>query len=145
MKIYVHTIIKRPISDIFNYLADVRNDVHWRDEVTLHEIISKGPLGVGSEGRLKVRQLGGETVSTWKCTRSEPPEHIEWELTSGPLLGNAGYKLKAIDDGTDFTYYGTARLKGIMRFISPILQFLSNRLFQKDVENLKKILESDAP
>ena len=145
MKINVHTIIIRPINDVFNYLADVRNDVHWRDEVTQHELISEGPRGVGSEGRIRVNQFGRETESTWKCTRSDPPEHIEWELTSGPLLGNAGYKLKAIDGGTDFTYYGTAKLAGIMRLFSPIIQFLSNKLFQKDVENLKRILESNTP
>ena len=75
----------------------------------------------------------------------EPPEHIEWELTSGPLLGTAGYQLKAIEGGTDFTYYGTAETKGIMRLFSPIIQFFSKKLFQKDVENLKRILESNTP
>jgi len=143
MKIYVRAIIKRPIGVVYEYLADVRNDVHWRDEFVMHEIISEGPLGVGSEGRFKVRQFGSETESTWKCTHSNPPEHIGWELTSGPLLGNAGYKLKAIEEGTDFTYYGTAEMKGIMRFFSPIIQFFSNKLFQKDVQNLKRILESN--
>ena len=38
MKLYAHSIIKRPISDVYNYLADVRNDGHWRDDIILSEI-----------------------------------------------------------------------------------------------------------
>jgi len=144
MKLYAHSIIKRPISDVYNYLADVRNDGHWRDDIILSEIISEGPLKVGSEGRSKINQFGRELYSNWKCTRIDPPEYIEWELAT-PILGSAGYKLKAIDEGTDFTFYGIAKLKGITRLISPILQFVVHRQSQKNAENLKRILESNTP
>ncbi len=144
MKLYAHTIIKRPISDVFDYLADVENDVNWRDEIIQAEFISKAPLGIGSEGRHKVKQGSGELDVTWKCTRLDSPVNIEWEWTSG-IPASAGYKLKTTDEGTDFTFYGTTTDKGITRFISPIIQFVFNRQLQKNAENLKKILESNTP
>ena len=101
-------------------------------------------MKVGSKGRSKINQFGRELYSNWKCTRIDPPEYIEWELAT-PILGSAGYKLKAIDEGTDFTFYGIVKLKGITRLISPILKFVVNRQSQKNAENLKRILESNTP
>ena len=45
----------------------------------------------------------------------------------------------------DFTYHGIAKLNGIIRLVSPIIQFISNRQYQKNAENLKRILESNQP
>ena len=40
MKMYAHTMIRRPISDIVDYLTGVLNDVQWRHEIILGEVIS---------------------------------------------------------------------------------------------------------
>ena len=143
MKMYARTMIKRPISDVFNYLADVRNDVFWRDEIVSAEVTSEGSFGVGSTGYHKSKQGGKELESTWKCIGFESPSYMEWELDSGAYLGSAGYRLKSLDENTEFIFEGTVTINGFARLFAPFMQMMGNRQLQKNAANLKRILESD--
>jgi hypothetical protein len=143
MKMRAQIVIKRPISEVFNYLAEIPNDVYWRDEIILAEVTSEGQFGVGSTGYHKGKQGGRELESTWKCVAFETPLYMEWELDSGAYLGSAAYRLKSLGEDTEFILEGTVIINGFARIIAPFMQMMGNRQLQKNAENLKRILESN--
>ena len=142
MRMHAQTTIERPIEDVFAYLADVTNDVAWRDEIISAERTSDGPVAVGSTGRHLAQQGGRQLESIWTCTEYDPPTTMRWELDSGAYLGGAGYELRRTGEGTEFELDGEVRITGIMRLLSPLMERMGNRQLQDNAQNLKRILES---
>lgn len=45
--------IRRSRSEVFDYLSDPRNELHWNPKVQLMEKLTDGPIGVGTKFRAK--------------------------------------------------------------------------------------------
>jgi hypothetical protein len=58
----VEVLIARPLDEVFEFVADVRNRPRWDDSVDSEELTSPEPIGVGSTVRTKLRSA--RTTST---------------------------------------------------------------------------------
>ena len=42
-------VISRPIDEVFDFVADERNEPKYNPQMTLAEMVTQGPIGVGSK------------------------------------------------------------------------------------------------
>ncbi len=145
MNIVVSIVIKRPVADVFAFTDDIENEVIWRPELTSSEKTSDGPIGVGTTGRSVYKILGRPATSEWVITEYEPNRKVVFQSdgANGPHRGVWLYE--PIDVDTKFTWIveNENEMHGIFRRLRENVQTrLSTRVFQSDLENLKRLLEA---
>ena len=68
----VSVVIRRPVEDVFAYLAKTENETEWQTGLIESKVISGGPVGVGSTGQDTRKSMGMTTVTHWVCTDFAP-------------------------------------------------------------------------
>ena len=138
MQMNATTVIKRPVDEVFAYVIDFSNDVHWRAGAPESGLRSDEPLSIGTIGYTRVGDVEGE----WRVVSYVQNESVEWELTNGPFLGKGGYRLEPVDGGTQFTLLSDVEPAGAYKLLGPLFGWVGRRRNQADVEKLRNILES---
>jgi hypothetical protein len=137
MEMSATIIIRRAPEDIYEYLRDVANDVHWRNGVDASGWRSDPPYGLGSVGYARAGKM--ETV--YRVTLLEPARRVDWQFIEGPFTGRGGYRLEPVEAGTRFTLVADIKPTGTMRLMGPLFYWIGRRSNRKDVETLRQIMD----
>lgn len=127
MRIGKRTEIARPIDEVFDYVADTRNETKWHPRVRSIEKTSEGPIDVGT---------------TFRGDEYERPTHLRF------TGGNAQVSIEAMidfreDDGqTHGTFNLDLRPNGFFRLIMPLMAPMIRRRYAQAVPALKRALET---
>jgi len=138
MEISATTIIRRPPEKVYEYISDVANDVRWRNSVEESGWRSDPPVGLGSIGYANA----GKIKTVYRITVLVPFKQVEWEFIKGPFKGRGGYRLEAVEAGTRFTLMADIKPLGAMKLLGPLFYWIGRHSNQKDVETLRRIMES---
>jgi uncharacterized protein YndB with AHSA1/START domain len=138
-----HTVvISRSADDVFDYLADGRNNPQWRPGVL--EIERTSPeVGVGATYRQMMRGPGGRKIAgDYRVTRYDRSQNLAFEVVAGPARPVGSFELTPIDaDSTRVTFRLAASPAGLMRLMGPMIA-KQMRAETAQLENLKARLES---
>lgn len=110
--------VDRPIQEVFDFLAEGRNNPTWRPDVILVARIagSGGPLGVGSTFHQRVADLQGKRVDEeYEVTRYEPPHLLEFTVTRGLVRLLGSYSLAVITPATTHVEFTLRRVSAELR------------------------------
>ncbi len=138
MDLSATTVIKVDPATVYAFVSDPANDLKWRTGVTESGLITDPPLGVGSEGYVKV----GDKMGRWKVTSIDPGVSVDWDLTEGPYSGSGGYRLEDAGGNTRFTLVSAIEPQGFQRVLGPLFARLGKKQNQADVDKLKRLLEN---
>ena len=61
--------IRRPVEEVFDFVADERNEPTYNPNMVGSELITKGPIGVGTRFRATIRSGRSDR---WAWTSSTP-------------------------------------------------------------------------
>lgn len=132
------TVIARPVDVVWDYVIDTANDASWRTGVAESGLQSDGPAGPGTLGYT----LAGNQKAEWRVFSYEAGVSVDWEFTSGPLLGRGGYRVAPVESGTQFTLVADVKPSGWLKLLGPVFSWIGRRQNQNDVEKLRDILEA---
>jgi Polyketide cyclase / dehydrase and lipid transport len=59
-------LVERPADEVFDFLADVRNEERWNPNVLRTESEADGPLAVGGTSRVSIVAAAACASSSWK-------------------------------------------------------------------------------
>lgn len=95
------TEIDRPVEDVFEYLADGRNDPQFSPRVLRIERLPEAPTAVGTVFRSTVKDAGVKTAREFRVTELEAPARIRWTEVSknSVAVAEGGYDLEPLADG----------------------------------------------
>ena len=132
-------VIKRPREDVFAFLADPENDLHWRSGVLDMKRVSGN--GIGARYAQGVRGPGGRRIAAdIEITELRPGELVAFETRTGPVRPSGRYVLAAVGDGTRVRFELRADVKGLKRLMTPMVQkAMNNEVGQ--LERLKRTIE----
>lgn len=136
--------IDRSPNVVFTFLREVEN--HPQEEkskVLLIEKITPGPVNIGTRYREIVQMfpfIRGEMIS--EVTRYEPNECIQLTWHGGGMEGVLTYYFESHNGGTRLMLHETITLKGMMKLIKPIIQWMFHRALVKRLQGIKQVLES---
>ena len=95
--------IDRPVSAVFDYVADGANAQRWRSGVLDVELASGA--GLGAIYRQGVRGPGGRRIAAdYKVTAFEPGNLIAFQAIAGPVRPNGSYRFASAGEGTRLTF-----------------------------------------
>lgn len=103
--------VNRPVQDVFEFLADGRNNSMWRPDVSVVARISSSRIGVGATFFQRVLDSRGGTVDeTYEITRYEPPNLVEFTVARGSTRTIGRYTLVRVDADTTHVEFALWRV-----------------------------------
>ena len=137
----VQTTIRRPIDEVFAFVADARNRPQWDDTVISEELTSPDPIGVGSTVRTRLRSMGRENTYTWVVTEHVAPSRMTIESVTGPLPTTLSFVVSGDERATRVAFTVTGRPAGAMRLLQPLLARSTQRNLDRNFDRLRHLLE----
>jgi uncharacterized protein YndB with AHSA1/START domain len=108
--------IRRPVDQVFRFLADGRTATQWRSGVL--EVSKTSGEGVGAVYKQLVRGPGGRPIDAdYEITAFEPDRLIAFRAIAGPVRPTGSFGFEAMGDATILTFKLEAELTGWKRLV----------------------------
>lgn len=137
------TVIDRPLEEVFDYVADMRNASDYSAELVEARKTSNGPVGLGTTFAITAQILGRRLESNTEIVDYEPYRTFALEHDAGPLKAQDDrFTFERADGGTRVTHRVEAESGGLFRFADPVVSRLMRRQWETNMGVLKELLES---
>lgn len=136
--------IARPPGEVFEFIADVRNDPRWHTDVLEADLHGDGPIGEGSTFEIKIKPAMGETGGTATVKEYEPPRRIVFDVHMGKLQPTTTFTVVAEGGGSRVTRHIDMQPSGLLRLMTPMVGGMMRKRNVGFLTNLKGVLESSS-
>jgi uncharacterized membrane protein len=140
-KIEASIVIDRPVEEVFAYMMDVKNWLHWHSGMLEAEQSSEGPPGVGTTYRGVIESLGRRMEWTSEVTAYEQYRRMEQRIDSGPMSVEEIITFEPVEGGTKLALAGEGETGGIFKLAEPLVSRRMQKEMEANLANLKNILE----
>jgi uncharacterized membrane protein len=133
--------IRRPVGDVFAFVADGENAMRWRPGVL--DVSRQSGEGLGAIYRQGVKGPGGRRIAAdYEVTAFEPDRRIAFHAIAGPVRPTGEYRFAAEGDGTTVSLVLVATLTGWKRLLMGRAVQSTMDIEVRNLETLKQLLES---
>ena len=136
MRVTATARIACPREQVFDTLADLRNETQWNSRVSSAELRSAEPIALGSRFTI----VNGGTTYDATITTYDRPSRLVFEASGNPDLTIA-YTFTPTGDGTelesDFDFRPRGALKVLFSLLAPVIR----RDVPKQYASLKALCE----
>lgn len=136
MRVTTTTRIACSPEDVFDLLADLRNDTRWNGRVSRAELRSSEPIGLGSRFAI----VNGGSPYEVTITGYERPSRLVLEASGQPDLTIA-YTLTPAGDGSELGSDFDFRPRGALEVLFPLVAPMIRRDVPKQHASLKALCE----
>ena len=136
MRVTTTTRIGCPPEDVFDLLADLRNDTQWNSRVSSAELRSPEPIGLGSRFAI----VNGGTPYDVTITSFDRPSRLVFEASGKPDLTIA-CTFTPRGNETELEGDFDFRPRGALKVLFPLLAPVIRRDVPKQYASLKALCE----
>ena len=140
--------IRRPIADVFAFVADARNIPRWHADTAEVHLLSGDGRQAGSR-LVDVIQTGKKSKRTEamvEITRSEPDRLWAFSAELGSFGGFDGcYRFEVVPAGTRVTFTEDLRPRGLFRLLRPLVRRRVGQTARANFARLRALLEEPTP
>jgi carbon monoxide dehydrogenase subunit G len=133
------TTITRPIEEVFDYLADARNEPRWLPGARSVAKTSEGPVGQGTTFIGQYSRAGRVDLELVEFQR---PTRVTFRAHSSIVDFDDVVDLTSQDGVTRLEAHMTAQPRGAMRLVAPIMGRTMSRQFSGNWDHLRSALEA---
>jgi uncharacterized protein YndB with AHSA1/START domain len=135
-------VIAAPRDRVAAYASDPANATVWYRNIASSELLTAGPLRVGSQMAFVAQFLGRRLRYTYAIRELVPGERLVMGTADGPFPMETTYTWEDAGHGaTRMTLRNRGEPAGFSRVSAPIMATAMRRQNRKDLERLKAILE----
>lgn len=135
-------VIQSPIGTVSDYAAQPDNAPVWYQNIESVEWETEPPLTVGSRVVFVARFLGRRLEYTYEIRHFEPGSRLVMATSQGPFPMETTYSWTAEgDSSTRMRLRNRGQPSGFSKMTAPVLAAAMQRANQKDLENLRSIME----
>jgi carbon monoxide dehydrogenase subunit G len=131
--------IQRPIDEVFDFVADSRNEPAWLPGASGVEKTTEGPIGHGTRFEGQYARAG--TVFL-ELIEFERPHRVTFRAKSRIVKFDDAVILETEGTGTRLRATMEARAGGLLRVIEPLMGRTMRRQFEENWNLLKHALET---
>ena len=135
-------VIKRPVDEVFDFVADERNEPRYNPRMLRAEKVSDGPIGVGTQFRAETATRRGSAEMTIEITRYERPRRLESSTRLSNMDIEGALTFDPVPEGTRIQWVWDVRPRGALRLMGPIISRMGERQERTIWTNLKRVLEA---
>jgi uncharacterized protein YndB with AHSA1/START domain len=132
VRVTARTGIARSPEQVFDLLADLRNETQWNHRVTSAELRSAEPVELGSRFAI----VNGGTSYDVTITTHDRPSRLVFEASGNPDLTIA-YTFTPTDDGMELQSEFDFRPRGFLKVLFTVLAPVIRRDVPKQYASLK--------
>ncbi len=135
-------IIDRPIDVVAAYAGNPDHAPEWYVNIKSIEWETTPPMQVGSRMAFVAQFLGKRMAYTYEIVEYAPTERLVMRTAEGPFPMETTYTWEPVDEGrTRMTLRNRGEPAGFSKLVAPFMESAMRKANQKDLANLKAILE----
>jgi len=138
-------VIERPVEDVFAYVGDQTNAVHWQAGLVEVRRLTDGPSGVGTRHTIVRTFMGRRLAVDNEYVAFEPGRRIAFRTTSGPMPLEASYLVEPAEGGARVTSTIEMDASGFLALAEPLIAVGLRREMDAAFRELKRLLEAPIP
>ena len=139
-------LINRPVQEVFDFVADERNEPRYNPRMLRVEKLSPGPVGLGSRFRAVMRSWPRPTTMTTECTVYQRPRRLASTTRLSTMDIEGTLSFDPVPEGTRVRWSWQLRPRGLLKLLTPLVARMGRRLEQGIWTDLKRVLEGqEAP
>jgi uncharacterized protein YndB with AHSA1/START domain len=135
-------VIKRPVDEVFDFVADERNEPRYNPRMLRAEKVSDGPIGVGTQFRAETATRRGSAEMAIEITRYERPSRLESSTRLSNMDIAGALTFDPAPEGTRMQWVWDVRPRGVLKLMGPIISRMGERQERTIWTNLKRVLEA---
>jgi uncharacterized membrane protein len=140
-KVSGEIMINRPVEQVFDYVADPRNEPLYNPRMLQSEKITNGPIGVGTRFRATARSGWRAVDMLIEITEFQRPRRFGSRTTMSSVEVDGGLTFEPVAGATRMSWSWEVSPRGPLRLIGPLVAFLGRRQEQVIWTGLKAQLE----
>jgi uncharacterized protein YndB with AHSA1/START domain len=135
--------IGRPVEDVFDTVADERNEPKYNPRFQLVEQVTDGPIGAATRFKAATT-MGRPAEMTIEFTEFERPRRLS-SVTTMPAMSIAGtLTFDPVPAGTRMRWSWELQPHGATRLLTPLIAWMGQRQETEIWSGLKRYLEGTA-
>jgi uncharacterized protein YndB with AHSA1/START domain len=141
-------VIRRPVEEVFDYVADERHEPNFNTRMRCVELLTPGPIGVGSRFGVEMTMMRRPFDMTVEFTAFERPRLLgstSRSLPRGgrgrPLLTAGSLTFDPIPEGTRMHWSWQVETPGAIKLLTPLVAWMGRRQERRVWTSLKRLLE----
>ena len=141
-RIHGQVEIAAPIEDVFDMVADGRNEPKYNPRMARVVKLTEGPMGAGARFRAEPRGMGAKAAVTVEVIEYERPRRLRSLVRSRYMHGAGRLSFEASGGGTRFGWDWDMALVGALRPLSPLFTLVGPGWERRTQAGLKRYMES---
>jgi len=134
--------IDAPVEEVFDLVADERNEPRYNPRILRAEKVTEGPVGKGSRFVAEPRSVGVKGAMTMEVLDYERPHRLHNVIRSPYLQVEGALTFADVAEGTRLSWDWDMALVGPMRLVSPLLAAIGPRWERRNWVGLKEYVEA---
>jgi Polyketide cyclase / dehydrase and lipid transport len=134
-------LIERPVEEVFDFVADQRNEPAYNPRMLQSEKITEGPIGVGTRFRATARSGGRAAEMLIEVTQFDRPRRLGSLTTMSGVDVDGGLTFEPVAGGTRMNWSWEVSPRGPLRLLGPLVAHLGRRQERMIWTGLKAQLE----
>jgi hypothetical protein len=135
--------IDAPVGEVFDLVADERNEPKYNPRILRAEKVTEGPVGTGARFVAEPKSMGAKGAMTLEVLGYERPHRLHNVVRSSYLHADGTLTFEEVADGTRLSWDWEMDLVGPMRLLSPLLAAVGPRWERRNWVGLKEYVEAD--
>jgi Polyketide cyclase / dehydrase and lipid transport len=144
LRIEGEIVIDRPVDEVFDFVADARNEPLYNPRMLRADKLSPGPVGLGSQFRDEIKSMGRPAEITIEIIEYERPRRLTDSIRLSMMDIRGGLTFDPVAAGTRMRWSWDLMPRGVFKVMSPIVARIGRRQEQRIWASLKRLLEADA-
>jgi uncharacterized protein YndB with AHSA1/START domain len=132
--------VDRPLDRVFDYLSDFTTTTEW-DPGTVETVRVSGDGGVGTTYRNTSKFAGRKTELTYVVDELVPGKAFSLRGENGTVVAHDTMTFRETPSGTEVTYRAEFELKGLAKYVAPLMAPLFKRLGDEAEKGMRETLE----
>jgi uncharacterized protein YndB with AHSA1/START domain len=121
------TVIARPVGEVFDFVADERNEPKYNPHMMRVEKTTPGPVGIGTRWAATIESRGRPVAMAMEITEYRRPSRLgtRTSMSTGEINGTVTFEPCPL--GTRLRWSWELRLKGVVNLLTPVIGWLGQR------------------
>ena len=141
VRIVGDVVIAAPLEDVFDMVADERNEPTYNKRIVRAEKTSVGPVGRGTTFVAEPRGAGRLGEMTVEILVYDRPHRLRTYVRSSSFEVAGLVTFSAVPDGTRLRWDWDMRMHGPFRLLTPVLRVVGPRWERRNWLDLKRHME----
>ncbi|GAB3445555.1 hypothetical protein GCM10027517_26700 [Phycicoccus ginsengisoli] len=134
--------IAAPVEEVFDLVADERNEPRYNPRIVDAEKLGAGPVGKGSRFTARPKGMGSRSRMTVEVLEYDRPHRLHNAIRSPAMQVDGVLTFEATQGRTRLRWDWDIRLVGPMRVMTPVLALVGPRWERRNWVDLKRYLET---